>query len=240
MSINTNMFRRTAWAVVILAALAIGTSVAAQGNLVQRPLSDFLNAQGKTSNFFYPCPDELGWINNPTVTFGWFDYTGKCAEVLGLDLGTNVSGSVTERLLKDGRAQVQVILHTTNAYVWARAFDWWIPDPAGTDMTWFGYRPGNYIGPDVATGECHLDLVFYNPPNSPLPDMVALSYTPENFVSMKFRGNATGPLRAAFGVPEGTPGHLVVSQTGFFNKKGNPLPAGDGWPAEIVNLTIAH
>lgn len=70
--------------------------------------------------------------------------------------------------------------------------------------------------------------------------MVELSGIPGRFVAMRFRGNAFGPLRAAFGVPEGTPGHLVVSQTGFFDKNGNPVPSGDGWPAEVVKLTVAR
>lgn len=237
---NRNTIRRSAWVVVILTILAIGTSVPAQPRAYQRPLSDFLDRQGTTFSFFPPCPDELGWINNnPMTTFGWFDYTGKCAEVLGLNLGTVVRGKVTERIISNDVAQVQVVLHTTNAYVWARPFDWWIPDPTGTDLTWFGYRPGYPVGPDAATGECHLDVVFYNPPNAPLPDLVALTYT-GGYVAMKFRGTAFGPLREAFGVPEGTPGRLVVSQTGFFDKNGNPLPSGDGWPAEIVNLSVAR
>jgi hypothetical protein len=229
------------WAVVIVAAMAMGTSIVAQKKNVKRSLAEFLAAQGSTSDFFSPCPDEFGWGNNPFTKAAWFDYAGKSAECHHLDLGTMVTGTVTERPMADGRALVQVNLHTTNALTWAaESFDANAP-------TWFGYRPDLIkLGNTPALGECHFQVVFYNPEMGyDLPDILALWLNPtppvgQELVSLYFRGTATGPLHPAFGVPEGTPGNLYVSQIGFLNKKnGNPFPSGDGWPDETVELMRA-
>ena len=48
--------------------------------------------------------------------------------------------------------------------------------------------------------------------------------------------NADGPLRAAFGVPDGTRGKLVVSQTGLFDNPGEGKGVADGFPAETVRV----
>jgi hypothetical protein len=100
--------------------------VQAQGN--QRPLSDFINAQGTTTCFTPPAPAQLGWgtgnnktNGNKNLTPGRFaliDYTGLEGKYLlsqGIDLGTTVSGSVLERPLADGSALVTVDLQTKNA-----------------------------------------------------------------------------------------------------------------------------
>src|SRR5437016_1956309 len=96
-----------------------------------RPISDFLNAQGTTSVFNHGVagfPDEIGWgtstatINAGTGRFALIDYTGQDAAFLGLNLGTTTSGSISERLLSDGLAQVTVTLHTHNALAFAQEF----------------------------------------------------------------------------------------------------------------------
>src|SRR5438132_894563 len=76
----------------------------AQGN--QRPLSDFINAQGTTMCFTPPAPAQLGWgtgtdktNGNANLTpprFALIDYTGLEGKFLlnnyGINLGTTVSG----------------------------------------------------------------------------------------------------------------------------------------------------
>jgi len=54
---------------------------------------------------------------------------------------------------------------------------------------------------------------------------------------ISFRATASGPLRANFGVPDGTPGRAVVTQTGLFMSKWKGATA-DGFPAERVDLYV--
>jgi hypothetical protein len=104
--------------VAMVAMVTAGTPVGAgqgeSGN--QRPLSDWISQQGNTAVFFPPVPDLLGWGNvddQPLqpLRFALVDYTGQFNEWIkdngGPDLGTTVSGTVTEHALADGRARVQ-------------------------------------------------------------------------------------------------------------------------------------
>jgi hypothetical protein len=129
---------------------------AAQGPTVQRPIEDFLDAQGTTMVFNAPVRDQLGWANNPGLSnshnpppfqFALFDYAGFANDYLTSQrypsLGTTTDGTITERPLADGRAEVHVILHTTNALAWASNP---VPDP-NTTPTLFGNRAA-----DVLTG----------------------------------------------------------------------------------------
>jgi hypothetical protein len=107
----------------------------AQGN--QRPLSDFLNAQGTTTCFTPPAPAQLGFGTGPGKTngqanltpprFALIDYTGLEAKYLkdhhGIDLGTTVSGTIVERALADGQAMVTIDLQVKNAFPSMRAAD---------------------------------------------------------------------------------------------------------------------
>src|SRR5437868_34607 len=93
-----------------------------------RPISDFLVAQGTTSVYTFGVkhlPDELGWRTSSATfdagvgRFARIDYTGQDAAFLRLHLGTTTSGSISEKPLADGRAEVTVDLHTNNAFAWA-------------------------------------------------------------------------------------------------------------------------
>jgi len=100
------------------------TSGGSQALSTQRPLSDFLSAQGSTSDFFPPFPDYIAWTNNdPQTLFAAIDYTGSAAAYLaghgGPVIATQVTGSVSERPLDDGRAEVTVNVFTKNALTWA-------------------------------------------------------------------------------------------------------------------------
>ena len=125
------------------------TPVLAQAN--ERPLSDFINAQGTTACFTPPAPAQFGFSSDsdkPPVHFGVIDYTGLTARYLlnfGINLGTTVSGTVLERS-PDGRALVTVNTHTKNALGWAIAFD---PNGPPTQFNsnplLFGYRAQDLI-----------------------------------------------------------------------------------------------
>jgi len=212
----------------------------------QRPLSDFLAAQGSTSIFISPLPDFIGWANNsPQTLFASVDYLGLVGDYLashgGPVLGTQVEGTVSERALADGRAEVTVVLHTTDALTWV------MPLPGNdfaTDPLVFGYRGTDLLAdPSLVPALSSSDskVVFKNTaPGAPLPDLITAfilgqTLPGQELVSLSFDSNGTGLLRALSGEPEGSPGRCTVVQTGLF-MTGFHGAVGDGFPAERVTI----
>jgi len=114
------------------------------GQVVQRPISDFISTQGTTSMFIPPVPDYIGW----TTAAGFQPAYGASVDYAGVanrwlmanghsSLGTTFRGSISERPLSDGRALVSVELATKNAL--AFVFDLNSGDFA-TGTLLFGYR----------------------------------------------------------------------------------------------------
>ena len=229
----------------------------------QRPLSDFLTAQGSTQCFTPPAPAQLGWGTGPNKTngsanltptrFALVDYTGLEARDLkifhGIDLGTTVAGSVSERPLADGRALVTVVLETHNAMGWALQN----PNDVNADPLAFGARFQDVVaGKQPALGDSHFHIQFTNSgPGAPLPDLICLNAQfctndprvkacPTGFEVDFLQEIATinGALHLPL-APEGTAGQLKVTQNGFTNpavgkKAGGPL--SDGFPVEAIDL----
>ena len=231
------------WLLTGVAAMAIAatTGPASAG---QRPLSDFISRQGAwcaavddagidclASHYGGPAscgPDEL------TFTFPLFWGDPKSGITAGIDMlgqvsdgdpATAVDGSVAESSLPNGRADVKVVLQSSNAR--AIAFD---ADGEGL----FGPAPG----------EAMAQVKFTNTaPGAPLPDFFQMLFCPApgqalEFLSMHAR--ASGSLQAPFGVPDGTPGRLEVTQTGLIGTSTLVDPhsrvAVDAFPAEKVIL----
>lgn len=192
----------------------------------QRPIMDFVNAQTNVNGWTGPA--------QPTGARGddlfmLCDYAGVVTRRLlalgGPDLGTTFSGTVTERPLPDGSAEVHVVLHTENAFANGRDLK--------TFAIVFGHSLAQVVaGADAAIGTCDYDLTFVNTaPGAPLPDLAAHAVTLDR---VYFRGRALGTLRAAFGVPDGTPGRGEVVENGLAD-----VPAtADSWPAELVMFKV--
>jgi hypothetical protein len=155
-----------------------------------RPLSDFLNAQGTLNDppqFFPPVKDYVGWVDAvdpdtelPT-TFALVDYAGLANEYItaqtGISLGTEVTGSVLECELADGRAEITVVLSTTKALGFAQS----IADLAANDFnflitpTIFGAKAQDVVSgvAAAATGPASLFTTFsISAPGAPLPDFL--------------------------------------------------------------------
>jgi len=210
-----------------------------------RPISDFLMAQGTTSVFNFGVtgmPDEIGWTTSTTATLGGngrfarIDYTGQDAAFLGLHLGTTASGTVSERPLPDGRAEVTVNLHTHNAFAWATQF---LPDFTFGALL-FGFTPTQLqanpsLTPPLA--DSNLLLVVKNSaPGAPLPDIVndfILGNAPSGveLVYLGFSATATGTT------PTGQPATLVVRETGVLGRTPEVIRDG-GFTAEVVDVQI--
>jgi len=247
--------RRARVAALCLFALAASTPAAQPG---QRPITDFTSRQGTyclkfgaegidcaaggyggvgCELFVPPQPNVQGWAD-PT-TFVLVDYAGLADFLVGGAFGTTLDGSVNEVPLADGRARVSVLLHTRNALTWASHFsDTDFPGPVV-----FGHRLDDVmLGADPALGESLLQVTFKNSaPGAPLPDLIQLHFCPgegQELEVLSFRARANGTLRAAFGVPDGSPGRLETVQTGLFKVSGvansNSRVALDAFPAEKV------
>lgn len=209
-----------------------------------RPISEFVAAQGTSNIFIPPVPDFVGWGDNPFHQFASIDYAGLAAAWLhangGADVGTEVSGTVVERKISDGRVVVTVVLHTTHAITWV----WGGDGDFATGPTQFGYRATELLATPTlvpAFSNCEMNVEFTNTgPGAPLPDLVDAfilgnALPGQVLRRLMFRSSGTGAIHEVFGVPEGTPGQLIVSQTGILITHFQGATA-DGFPCERVDL----
>lgn len=201
----------------------------------QRPFSEWLSAQGNITVNATCASTVVAWLTPDFATFARADYAGTIGACItshgGPEFHPEIGGTVTERDLPDGRAEIVVIHHFKNAYVVARD-----PNQPGTPSpAILGYNPGELFGhPELqsalASGVIQVKFII-DQPGDPLPRLFnAISLS----VNARFQGS--GPLRAAFGVDEGTPGKVVVSQTGLFNTPGQGNGVADSFPAELVHV----
>lgn len=221
--------------------LATGSQTAATVTGNQRPLSDWLAGQGTTSVFFPPAPDILGWGNGDDhpiqpPRFALVDYAGVLAAYLrnhGINLGTSVSGTVTEEPLADGTARVHVDVHTTNAFTWVTDDSTSFPGP-----TLLGNSVADVLaGAAPVLGTCELEVVFINPagPGAPLPNLVlaignlpGLTCQAGNPLCLvehiRFSATATGPTA-----------RLTITETGLDHLV-EPPSLRDAFPVESLSL----
>lgn len=221
--------------VFVLIALALVSTLSFGQVQQHRPIQDFLNAQTTPS---------LWWVNSANPQFqAQVDYAGYFSKYLidngGPNLGTQLNGDIIEKLLPDGRTRVSIVIQGKSIFMRARLVS---EDPYYPHV--FGYGPGEIIsgGWPAATGHCTFTIEFINNKaiGGDLPDLRQLSYTPEpgqELVSILVNGYAQGPLRSAFGVPEGTRGYLHVMQRGLL-KTGQGIPGQDTYPVEQVRVGV--
>lgn len=249
---------------LLLAALLVASFVpVAQADpnpnqAVHRPLADFLSQQGSTSQFLAPVGDYLGFSTTTSgiqmadpIRFASIDYAGLADRWL-MDhghpgVGTVVSGTILERPLADGRAEVQINLKTHNALAWGTVFTLndVNADPLGVYQAqplYFGNRPVDVqAGMPAALADSEFLVVFKNTaPGAALPDLVLAAFlgqAPPGFelIALGFHAKATGPLHAITGLgPDGTPGRLEVVQVATLARTPGGGATGDGWPVERV------
>jgi len=244
------------------AVIALG--VAPVASAAQRPISDFVNRQGtyclqtdsqgnidcSTSHygggpgcflFTPPGPNLVGWSDPNANYFTLVDYAGLADQLLGGVLGTTTDGSINEVPQTDGRAEVSIVLNAHNALTWAiTGLD------SATGPLLFGHRVQDVAaGADAALGDCTLRLKFFNTaPGAPLPDFIQLLFCPDPGQQITFFGftaQASGTLRANFGVSDGTPGRLECTQTGPVTTPCKKPPFFDCFPTEhIIISAVGH
>ena len=222
---------------------AVGTE--SSGGSRKRPIGDFLDAQGTTQVFVPPVPDVVGWAtpSDTPVLFAWVDYPGGADGFRGIQLGTRTSGNVSEKRLKDGRAEVKVELKTTKALAWVIELDLGgdVLDQIANKQPIFGYRPQEVAAPSKpkpSLVESKFEVKFINTaPGAPLPDLVkatALGEAPEGFelLTEKFEAKGRGTIRNGQ-----NPGHLLIVQVGIRLNRTNPdCTTTDCFPVEIIRV----
>lgn len=149
---------------------------------------------------------------------------------------TTYTGSVMERPLADGTAEITVRVHARDAFTSARIFTDQGPGPA-----LFGYLSGEVAaGSPPVLGHGTFSITYINTaPAAPLPDFCDVIFeegNPWQVSQIQVTGSASGPIRATLGMPEGTPGRLNIVQTGRFLPQAQGNGVADGWPAERISI----
>jgi hypothetical protein len=228
----------------------VHTLSAAGSATIQRPITDFLSVQGTAAqgSFLAWASDRSTLANCSGSPFGFIDYAGiRNAFIIadgGQSLGTTMSGSVHQKDNGDGTSTVSVQLDTTNAMAVGACVDSF----GNISTPYFGYGVADVLaGKPAALGTSHLSTVFTiagTGPTAPLPDLLIFALgapncpaAPPCLNTLKFTGAATGALRAVYGVPEGTPGTMSISQIGTLRMTGRA--ATDGFTAEFVTIQPA-
>ena len=244
-----------------LAALAVGFTISmfgsaapasAQGAVLQRPIGDFIIAQGTqpvppgfTASF-------IGWLGRmgPHADISGIMtlyYAGLDAAAVGLP-APEISGTVTERPLANGTTNVKVSLRTRNELAYVHNCGAPTPDnncPAGAVV--FGLTPAEAAtNPGGAAYGSSLFEVEYNvarAPGTPMEDLMQLFFGGLPYDSLPlfvgFTGSANGRLRAASGCAEGTVGRASTTQTGLILAgihNGFSGALVDAFPAEWLEI----
>ena len=251
--------------VELIVALAVVTLIApfgADAQVTQRPIEDFLAAQG---TFCFPdgqggcllftdppVPNFLAFRQSEPERCAVVDYAGLANRWLeqrsggAISLATTVDGTVTERPVEFqfefglfvGR-EIHVRLHARNALTWVVE-----GCTLASDALLFGqHAPEVLAGADAALGEAllefmYLDGEFGSEPGGPLADLVQLLAFPlgeQAIIALRFRASANGELHEAFGVPEGTLGQAVISAVSLVVPQGRGAPSPSATPSPALD-----
>ncbi len=267
-----------ACAALLLGALA-GRALAAPTS--QRPIEDFVNAQGTycIPPQYYPTCNVEPPIGNLVAWQRWIDGYRRFARVdfVGLvdryleangmpTFGTSIMGSITERPLPDGTAQVSVRLHATHAPAWV-TYRKWIDlngDGVGTGnelsgptlKAWGNGAAALAAGAAPSLGDVEFKIVFINPSmGAPMPDLYRFYFDPvyaaaKLYMSIAAQGiGELGGDAATIGLGDpGAPADLLIHQVGLLEVFASlPETAGQpgmhegifnngGWPVELLEI----
>lgn len=233
--------RFTHYFAIVVAGMAIQRAAIAE-NVYQRPIEDFVTAQGAQAEL---SPyDYIGWLSvadRLPDRLAVVDYAGITDKTLGLGLGTAFKGLITERPLSDGRAEVVVTLETQNALIWvadlggafdAQAFDC---DSCRLLFGATGREVLNNAAP--ALGRSFFQLVLKNTAvGAPLPDIFSAFITGNTYrdgqelLSVSFHAEASGFL------PNGEKGQVTIDQIGRVAMRGEKNVFQDEFDVERIEV----
>jgi hypothetical protein len=231
------ILRNAFFSISIISFMAIFFAEAAVAKTTVRPINDFVSAQGSVLADLGPVNGgELYggklfiWGNGLNQLFR-VDYAGTDAKGLlavgGPDVNTAFKGVIVEQSLADGRAEVVIHLVTHNAIAFmdnASSYPANCSNGSATFLTLcpaiFGYNIvelANGIGKPVLV-DSEMDIKLVNTaPGAPLPDIAFISFSPNSsgayLKTLMLKVTTVGPLRAAFGVANGTLGLAKLDVT---------------------------
>ncbi len=237
------------WCLLLLAFVTLACTLNAQ-TMTTRDVSQFLNAQGKfcwpdgaSCTVFIPPVSNFFGASDLTGRLMSADYAGLVARCWPGLLPTSFDGTIIERPLRDGRAEIELILHTSNALTWVTQGNDFVSGPVLFGQRWnMSGTCGTASSAGLtnpALGDMYLRIVFTNPsPGYPLPDLEQLLGFPEKgqeVISLKWTVKANGLLYGLPGIADGTPGQASTYQVGLLTKT-NGKPAIDGFTVERIDL----
>jgi len=237
------------------AIVATTPRAAADDGTTVRPISDFIDRQALTYR------DENGRSHSDFVYWNSWNRDGSPEwrariDFLGVldrgyivpnfggSIGTTFSGQVTEHVQADGRTLVHVQLHTSNAFcvvshpVFVSKIYWGKLAPAARGAG------GGLAAMD--TVDVHFDLRYLtaDQPGADMPHLWQLQNKPredQEVLQQTMTAEGTGRLRVPFGVADGTPGRVTITQT-YVNSAGHPSSAAtadsDEWPVARIDLRV--
>jgi len=257
---DTTMCTRLAIATLGVAALSVPAFVSsapcagAEDGTTVRPISDFLDEQDLSyvdasgrnrsglvdwgsenqdgSLEWYARIDFMGLIDRDYIVPNW-----------GESIGTTFSGQVTERVQADGRTLVHVTLHTEDAFCVVGDAGLNVARTVWGHLAAYAWAQGWDL--DVLdTVDVRYDIRFLTgaEPGSALPRLSELLFRPtedQEVLQQLITVDGTGRLRARFGVEDGTPGRLTMTQKNV-NGPGFSSDATstnrDPWPVSRLDL----
>lgn len=219
------------------------------GRTLHRPITDFIATQGtfcvpgSCPPLTTPFPAFVTWTGPAQDQEAFVDYAGVVARYLleasggAIDVTPRYDGTVTERLLADGRVEVHVNLRVSGALAGAAAgLNTGFPQSA---LVFGNEYQAVLAGAEPALADVHLTAKFIvSTAGAPLPDLIPVLFGLDpatEMLQIRFHATATGPLHAAFGAAEGARGRLVVQQVGILNTKA-PSKVTDPYPVEFVKV----
>lgn len=237
---------------------ASAPSLARAGATTQRSIEEWVarqddycadpaNAGGPACPNLFPGMDVVGFFDPVSGLCAGVDYPAIADRYLrqtsggATSLGTTFSGHVTERVLRDGRAEISVVLRTDNALAFAQP----CADFPSTALAFGDYPTAILAGATPAVGWSFFQLTYIAPaPGLPFPSLIQVLFAEaQNYelVKYSFHAQAEGPLHASSGYPEGTMGRLWIQQVGrptpglLKDRPSSDYP-GDYWPVETITL----
>ena len=233
----------TALAVAAMTLTTPGAIAQAGGNATQRPIGDWLAEQGQGFGLALGFPaDYLAFTGrdpgNPNADLDKLivvDYAGIDAATVEADSGgvvvidTQISGSVTERTLKDGRTEVHVRLQASDALTY-------VLDLNSEDVI-FGADPlATAEGAEPGLGKTSLQVKYIvdRPPGGTMEDvMEVIFFGSGDLTFVSFKAVAFGPLG------DGSPGMASSAQTAPVSaaiRNGFKGGLADAFPVEMIRL----
>ena len=204
-----------------LGASALPAADRGAGAVTERPLAEFLAVEQSVHFFYDP--------NGPMCVA--MDYNGAIDRLVqgitggAVSTGVQVTGTVRERALADGRAEITIKLQAEHAV----AIAW----PCDESPLLFGLTFDELLaGLPSPVGSVRFTITYIAPaPGLPLKSLEEV-YAANEALRIQVHAEVTGPFNAAAGYPAGTQARLFVQGLVLWTP-GQLFHAPDQYPGDV-------